>query len=333
MQIDPSSDLNRALSMVQQAGFNWIKVQLRWESLEGSKGAINWGFMDQIVNSAQGRSSVLFSIVTAPRWARPANTDFNVPGPPANAKDYADFAGAVAARYKGKVGAIEVWNEQNLWYEWGGTGKKINAAQYIDLLKSAYQAIKAADPNVTVISGAPTPTGVNDGDIAIDDLTFLQQMYGAGLKDWSDAIGAHPSGFNNAPEDDPSTNSAGTTNFKGHWSFYFRNFERYYEVMAANGDADKKLWFTEFGWASSSNPYPEYDYARQVSEDRQAQWLVRAFQYAKARGFVGGMMLWNLNFAPSAEPNDRYGKLAFSIIRRDYSPRPAYQALAAMPKN
>jgi hypothetical protein len=183
-----------------------------------------------------------------------------------------------------------------------------------------------------VIAGAPTPTGVNDGNIAIDDAVYLEQMYQAGLASVSDAIAAHPSGFNNAPDDDPSVNTTGTGTFKGHWSFYYRRFEQFREIMVRYGDAGKKIWFTEFGWASSPRPYPEYDYARDNTEARQAQYLTRAFALARERGYVGPMFIWNLNYGPVAEADDRYAKEAFSLIRRDWTARPAYFALAGMAK-
>ncbi|MBI3980199.1 MAG: hypothetical protein HY331_18645 [Chloroflexi bacterium] len=333
MQVDPSNDPGRAMAMIREAGFSWAKIQLRWEDLERDRGNVNWGFIDEMANLASSRGvNLLFSVVTAPRWSRPGGTDFNVPGPPANLQDFANFVGAIAARHKGKVKAYEIWNEQNLWYEWGGTGRRLNAGQYVDLLRRSYAAIKAADPNAIVVSGAPTPTGVNDGDIAYDDVQYLQMMYDAGLKNVSDAIGAHPSGFNNPPDDDSSRNSTQTTSFKGHGSFYFRRFEQLYDVMRRNGDGNKKLWFTEFGWASSPNPYPEYAYARDNDEGAQARYLVRAFEIAKAKGTVGAMFVWNLNFATNAEANDRYAKKAFAILNPDWGQRAAYRQLAAMPK-
>ena len=92
MQIEPGNDLNRALNLVTAAGFDWIKVQIRWENYESSPGNINWNTIDNVVNAAQARGlKVLFSVVTAPRWARPADTDFSVPGPPANPQDFANF--------------------------------------------------------------------------------------------------------------------------------------------------------------------------------------------------------------------------------------------------
>jgi hypothetical protein len=142
--------------------------------------------------------NILVSIVKAPDWSRPGNTDRSVEGPPANPQDYADFVGAFAARYKGRVKAIEVWNEQNLWYEWGH--EPLDPGRYVDLLCRAYQAIKAQDPGMVVVAGALTPTGVNDGSTAIDDVAYLQRMYAAGVKRCSDAIGAHPSGYNNPPD-------------------------------------------------------------------------------------------------------------------------------------
>ena len=103
-------------------------------------------------------------------------------------------------------------------------------------------------------------------------------------------------------------------------------------MMLENGEGDKKVWFTEFGWASSPNPYPEYAYAADNDEGEQARFLVRAFEIAKSKGYVGAMFIWNLNFASSADPADRYAKKAFAILHADWAQRQAFGALAAMPK-
>ncbi len=86
---------------------------------------------------------------------------------------------SLPARYCGRVQAIEVWNEQNLHYEWGN--EPISASRYVQLLAPAYRAIKAACPSMIVVSGAPTPTGAQP-PAAIPDFTYLEQMYQAGLK-------------------------------------------------------------------------------------------------------------------------------------------------------
>ncbi|MGQ9841001.1 MAG: SH3 domain-containing protein [Anaerolineae bacterium] len=323
-QVYGGADLGFVVNATRGMGFNWVKFQVPWKDFEGSKGAYGWGGMDYIVDTLSGGGlKILASIVKSPNWARPGNTDLSVEGPPANNQDYADFVAAYAARYKGRVQAIEVWNEQNLWYEWGN--EPLDVGRYVDLLCRAYRAIKAADPNMIVVAGALTPTGVNDGRIAIDDVVYLQRMYAAGAKNCFDALGAHPSGYNNPPDAKMGYTNPAEPSFKNHPSFFFREtMERYRAVMVANGDTAKRIWPTEFGWASEPNPVPGYEYARDVTLDEQAQYFVRAYQMMKGWGWVGPAFLWNLNFNIT---NPGTELAAFGIAGR-----PAYSALQSMPK-
>ena len=183
--------------------FNWVKQQVEWFRHEGSKGVYDFGGLDNLVNQANAAGiNVMLSVVKAPHWARPGNTDFSVEGPPANPQDMADFMGAMAAHFRGRVKAYEIWNEQNLHYEWGN--EPLSAARYTQLLCSVYGSVKANDAGAIVISGALTPTGVNDGRLAIDDVNYLRQMMANGAGRCANGIGAHPSGYNN-----PATVRAG----------------------------------------------------------------------------------------------------------------------------
>jgi hypothetical protein len=51
--------------------------------------------------------------------------------------------------------------------------------EYVALLAPAYAAIKAACPSMWVVSGALTPAG-NNGNLAMDDFTYLEAMMQAG---------------------------------------------------------------------------------------------------------------------------------------------------------
>lgn len=325
----------QVMEHVRALGMTWVKQQVEWFRYHPAPGQYEWGALDRIVDAANAYGiNVLFSVVKAPQWSRPAgDTD---QGPPADPNVYGEFLRAMAERYKGRVRAYEIWNEQNLYYEWGGKGHKLNAAKYVELLKVAYRAIKSVDPNAIVVSGALTPTGWNDGDTAIDDRVYLEQMYQAGLKNYCDAVGAHPSGYNNPPDatwqswSDPATNAA-----KGHPSWFFRDtMEGYRNIMLKYGDGNKRIWPTEFGWASVEGlgvaPAPGYEYAADNTETEQAQFITRAFQMAKNWGWVGPMFLWNLNFGPLCGPADE--KAAFGILRPNWSARPAYDAIRNMPK-
>jgi hypothetical protein len=324
IQIDPWGDRGSAIGAVKALGMNWVKFQLPWKDFEGTPGQRN--FPDDVVNDLSNNGiSILVSIVKAPQWARPGNSNFSVEGPPADPGTYAAYVGAFAGRYCGRVQAIEVWNEQNLWYEWGG--EALDAGRYVRLLAAAYRAIKAACPSMIVVSGAPTPTGALP-PAAIRDTVYLEQMYRAGLRNYADAIGVHPSGYGNPPDARVQDYQAGNYSRPSHVndsSFYFRNtMEQYRNIMVKYGDANKRLWPTEFGWASSSSPVPGYEYAAYNSEQAQGEYIARAFQMMRSWGFVGVAFLWNLNYNVS-QPGSELA--AFGIMGR-----PAFGYVQGAPK-
>lgn len=311
-------DKQGSADLIKQMGFGWVKQQVRWEYAEPSPGAINWQEMDDIVNTMNNNGiNVMFSVVTSPPWARP--TLGGTGGPPEDFQLFANFVGAIAGRYCGRVQAIEVWNEQNLRREWEGF--PLEPASYMDLLKRAYNAIKGACPALLVISGATTPAGYSD--VAFDDIDYLRGMYQNGLRDYSDGVGIHPSGFANPPSvrfEDWQSGNYDALSHVNHRSFYFLStLEQSRRVMEENGDSAKKLWPTEFGWGSTSSPFPGYEYEARISEGAQAQWITQAFTTMRDSGYVAVPMLWNLNYPRDTEMG------AFAVVGR-----PAFDALRQM---
>jgi hypothetical protein len=333
IQVDPRGDAGANIGHIQNLGFRWVKIQMPWKDVEPEPGNYQWGMWDGVIGAySDAGIKVLLSIPKAPEWARPAGTDLSVEGPPADYGVFAYFLGQVAARYQGRVQAIEVWNEQNLWYEGGGA--PMPPDQYVTMLAVAYQAIKSVDPAIIVVSGAPTPAG-DVGGFAIDDISYLNAMYAAGLKNVSDAIGAHPSGYNcPAGANWQTVNDSTATNFRGtfenrHHSWCFRGtMEGYRNVMVANGDGAKTIWPTEFGWASTNKPAPSYEYAADNTWEEQAQWTVEAYQMGKEWGWVGTAFLWNLDYGITAAGTE----LAQWGLLQPGGTVPAYHALSAMPK-
>jgi hypothetical protein len=332
MQVDPSASPEEIAQHLHTLGVKWVKFQMAWKETEPQEGIFNWGEWDRLVLAYyKAGFYILMSVPKAPDWARPSNTDLSQEGPPADPKIYARFVGEMVQRYKGGVQAVEVWNEQNLAREGGGA--PMPPKDYVALLAAAYKAIKSADPAVIVVSGAPTPAGDVAG-AAIDDITYLGQMYAAGLKGVSDAIGVHPSGYSCPADADWKTVANPAAAFRGpfdnrHHSWCFRGtMEGYRNVMVSNGDDNKRLWPTEFGWAVAKPPPTNYEYAGDNTREQQAQWIVSAFQQAKGWGWVGPMFLWNLNYGVTRPGSEQ---AAFSILTPD-GPTPAYQALAGLSK-
>lgn len=101
--------------------------------------------------------------------------------------------------------------------------------------------------------------------------------------------------------------------------------------MVKNGEANKKIWFSEFGYCSGPTPPPGYEYCKYLTAQNQADFLVQAFQKARALDYVGGMVAWNLDFQLAVAATDE--KWGFAVLRDDWTPRPAYSALAQMPKS
>ncbi|MCX6049833.1 MAG: SH3 domain-containing protein [Chloroflexi bacterium] len=312
------NDKNGAAGQIKDLGFSWVKQQVRWEFVENEPGAVNWTEMDDILNVMNANGiQVMFSVVTAPQWTRPDKAGTG--GPPNDFNVYADFVGKIAARYCGRLGAIEVWNEENLQREW--VGYPLDPASYMDLLRRSYTAIKNNCPAILVISGAPTPTG--NSDVAVDDIAYLRGMYDNGLARYSDGIGVHPSGYAIPPEvtveDWQQGRYTPPPSHFNHRSFYFRStMEASRQVMVDYGDSNKRLWPTEFGWGQTISPHAGYEYEAYISEAQQAQYIVTAFRMMQNWGWVGGAFLWNLNY--------HEGEMAaFSVAGR-----PAYEALKGL---
>jgi hypothetical protein len=183
--------------------------------------------------------------------------------------------------------------------------------------------------------GAPSPTGANIAGQSMDDLTYLQQLYALNngeVKTYYDALSAHPSGFSNPPNCTPATPQCSLSGgFSNDDSFFaFTRVSEYRTLMMQQNETSKKIWFTEFGYCSNTTPPAGFEYCAFVSEQNQANFLVQAFQMARALDYVAGMLQWNLNFQLSVPQTDE--KWGFGILRSNWSGRPAYAALTEMPK-
>lgn len=310
----------------------WIRQQVPWQDHMNRDGSIAWGELDPLINGAAAQNvKVLLSVAKSPSWA----TDNGGDGMPnrANFARFGDFLRKITERYRGKVHAIEVWNEQNYAVENGGRVQP--AAYYVDLLGVAYDAIKAGDPNVIVVGGSPTPTATNKVEVAVDDIIYFKQMF-ANPKYWDkvDVVGMHPAGTLQPPDALPGQ-GARPEGWNGNSEFFFRRVEDVRAAMVAAGRGDRQMWITEFGWATRNNT-PGYEYGNSNTLEMQAQYIKRAIELSRYNyaPWVGAVFVWNLNFAVTwgEAGNPLHEQAAFGILNPDWSPRPAFTAIQNMPK-
>ncbi len=329
---------DRDIALAKDAGFGWIKQRFEWRYMETkAKGDLNFVRADQLVQAANKAGlKVIARVDNQPEWATGKKYGAAT-APPDNPRDYADFVGAMAERYKagspyGTIAAYEIWNEPNLSREWGN--KAPSAAEYVALLKAAYQAIKKADPQSLVITAGLSPTTAPP-PVAVPDVQYLKQMYAAGAKGYFDILGAHGAGFKAPPEVSPDDASKDAQYNHGEGAngrvYCFRHVEDLRAVMVESGDAAKKVSVLEFGWTTDNRPGSPYGW-HAVSSQEQADYLVRAFKYAKEKwsDWIGPMIVIYIADPDMNKDQEQY---YWAVTNPDGSPRPAYSALKAMPKN
>ncbi len=323
-----------------QLHLDWVKMQIQWWLVHPSPDAGQWFFYDGVIDEAANHDlNLMVSIVGSPDWTRAAGNHI---GPPDDYNEYANFLTELINRHPGKIDAIEVWNEQNLDREWQ-TANGISPEDYVRFLQVAYEAIKAADPEIIVISGALSPTGTGDWVRWADDFEYMDRALAAGMLNYTDCVGAHHNGYNIAPDvafdQAGSTAEAGTAVFRGpfenpHHSWSFKTTLDTYAQKVQAIDPNMKLCVTEFGWASSEgyDVLPEgFSFAQDNTLEEQAQYIVQAFQQMHSSGNVWLAFLFNYDFGNKGSgPQD--DPVPYSIVDINGVPRPAFGAVAEMEK-
>lgn len=332
---------DRDLQLVQDAGFRWVKQEFAWRDIEGAgKGVYDWTRTDRIMDQIDKHGlKIIVRLGVQPEWAGGGYPEV---GPPNNLQDFADYAVAVATRYKGRVDAYQIWNEPNLAREWGN--RPPNAAEYTEMLKVTYQAIKQVDPYPIIISAGLAPTTRND-DVARPDIYFIQEMYDAGAQPYFDALGAHGAGYASPPETDPAeiARTPGLANpgdFENNVPeelrrvYGFRHVEDVREVMVRNGDTDKKIVLLEFGWTIDPRPDSPYKW-HAVTPEQQDQYFQRAYAWAKEhwQPWIGVMsLIYIANPQWTADDEQTYWSIVYPTYP-ELTAAPAYYGLKGMPKD
>ncbi len=178
----------------------------QWKSIETAQDTYTWTAMDLWVTEHKQRGSkTIWTFYGTPSWATSGDACVDAYGtaggssPVDSQADVTDFITTLVTRYNDAGGAwrlahptlgkgidyLEIWNEPsfaqtctNLF--WNGT-----AAQLATMAKTVYQAAKAVDSTITVLS----PSFTGDGNLD----TYLAASDGAGGTgaSWMDGLAYH----------------------------------------------------------------------------------------------------------------------------------------------
>ena len=322
----------RALQMIADAGFHWIRQGFTWEDIEiHGKGDFEdrrnepyrsaWEKYDHIVGLAERYGlEIIARLSNPPAWTRADGDTQGHNAPPDDLTDWGDYVYAVVSRYRGRVRYYQLWNEPNIYPEWGE--RPVDPEGYTRLLCEGYHRAKEADPDVVIISGALAPTvslhpGPGPGT-GLNDLVFLQRMYDAGAADCFDVLSVNDYMLWSGPTD----HRMQPLNINFARPVYIR------DIMVANGDAAKPVWISEMNSNAVPNDPGIQDWIRygQVTPEQQARYAVLAYQRAMAEWpWVGVVNFWFFKRADDTERGQSW--YYFRMVEPDFTPMPVYEAM------
>ena len=326
------------LKMISEAGFLWLRQEFPWEDLEfDGRGQYSvsrdingdgqpdvpdtWLKYDRIVDLTQAYGlRLMVRLSNPPAWSR-ADPNAGDRAPPDDLQDYVNYVIAVARRYRGRVSHYQIWNEPNIYPEWGN--RPIDPAGYVELLCRAYAALKAVDPDIVVISGAIAPTIALDGSRDLSDLVFLQALYDHGGGACFDILSAQGYGLRSGPAD--RRLRATSVNIARHT--YYR------DIMTRNGDAHKPIWLSEAAWNATLDAElpPEhislYGNYGNVTQQQAARYMPLLYDRIQQEWpWVGNVMYWFFTRKDPFEANQAF--YYFRMVEPDYQPdKPTFTPL------
>ncbi|MDP6379761.1 MAG: hypothetical protein QF662_00330 [Phycisphaerae bacterium] len=217
-----SSDSIFQFSKVFGASSYWVSAL--WDRIEPERGKYDWAYFDNQFKEVEGGNQAVgyCAVWYVPNWMVKDLEFIKKHGHygylygwshiPDDFRLYADFAAKVVARQGDRVKVYNMWNEPEFF--WGGS-----PTQYMQMLKTAYVAMKQKDPRAEIMIGGSTGRG-----------DFLAKSYSAipGAKHYFDTVQIHYMSVN-TPQ-----NATGVLN-------------TYRKIMADAGDAIKPIINTEEG--------------------------------------------------------------------------------------
>ena len=321
------------LGMIREAGFTWLRQEFPWEDLEvdgrgqftdsrAVDGAVDaWAKYDQIVDLVEAHDlRLMVRLSNPPDWTR-ADPNAGSFAPPDDLQDFVNYAVAVAERYRGRIRHYQIWNEPNIYPEWGENF--VDPPRYVELLCRTYEALKAVDGDIVVISGALAPTISLDGFFGFSDLIFLQEIYDLGGGECFDVLSAQGYGLFSGPTD--RRLRATSVNVARH--SYYR------DIMVRNGDAHKPIWLSEAAWNATLDadlPPSEIDsFSRfgNVTQEQAARYMPIFYERIQQEWpWIGNVMYWFFTRKDPFEADQSF--YYFRMVEPDYQPeKPTFTPL------
>ncbi len=302
-QLDKYGEYTNKLSIAQDAGFSWRRDDFTWDKVEKEKGKYvfpeDWDTMLD-ASKASGMSTLAVLAYNNSLYGScdPSSDEWITA--------FANYCGAMAKQYKGKIEAYELFNEWNHGLNIVPEAYR-DGASYARVMVPAALAIRAADPDAKIITAGTAGYDLNWVKTAMNtSVTWNGKTYT--LADVVDGVGYHPYVYMstpNSPDHDKIANSPAA--FKS----LFPNHE---------------IWITEIGFPTQAGE-------QGLAEDVAAAHLVQMFADMLADGLVDKVFWYNLqnNGIDEDEKEHNFGLIrCWQNEEVPYAAKPAYLTMSAM---
>ncbi len=244
------------MPLLAKAGIYAIRDEQHWADVEPKPGTFTFparlqGYMDD------ARKAGLSPLVVM-AFGNPAYDHGDAPASDDGRNGYARYGEELLKHYGDQIHALEIWNEYNgSWC--GGEAEQDRPKYYADMLKVAYQRIKALRPDVKVGGCAA----------AVIPQPYLEGIFRNGGLDAMDAVVVHP--YREQPE--------GVETEIADLETLIRQY---------NDGKDKPIWATETGCLPEADEYPWEQGSGLFEKSRAhvARYLARQYALLLSTGAV-----------------------------------------------
>jgi hypothetical protein len=290
--------LIKAAAQLRDLGVGFVRMDILWSDIDRGVRRYDLSRYDRIIEILREHEVQVLGLLHYNKiyeengrevWNRPPDSN----------EEFADYAAAVADRYKSWIKHWEIWNEPNHPVYWDAP--KDGLKRYATLLSASYAALKKVDPSCTVLNGGLT------GSI-VEDVGHLYQSAG---KDCFDVLNIHP--FINPLREDAAA----------HFDSIVSGVQ---EVMKKNGDSAKKIWITEMGCPGvpvGENATTWFE-GKALNEEQQAAWLETIYRLVRKHPSVE-KLFWA--FYRDTDEIFKDATDFLGIVRKDLSPKPAFETM------
>lgn len=288
-------DLDVNAILLSKIGVGAVRDEYYWSEAETVKGEVvlSDSYKSRISTLAENGIDTLQILAYNNPLYSGSSSITQAPTKTEEINGFANYAGTMARELKGIVNKFEIWNE---WNHASFNDNDAGAKDYVNVLKAAYNAIKAENPEATVYGVAS----------ASADNTFLLKILLYGGYNYMDAISIHPYDW-----DGDFT-----------YSDLIDNVNKMKRTLSYYGD--KPIVFSEMGWNTGEN-------TSGVTEAEQARYVVQMTAISKAYDLADEIYWYDFqDDARDNEANSNFGSVNHQYSANPYGAKLSYLTISAM---